>query len=304
MPSEVTLKTCFISAPFGADLGGLPRVLDKLNINWEWAKGRSVTSDSLLGDLRKIIRMVDLVVAVLTNLPDDANTLFEVGVAVGLGKPVLLLLSNDCELPFNLEPFPHVRVSLRDEKAIELHLDLLIRTIRSKQGPFRYSSSGQVPVNPVRTDDEDKLGDRVSANRQSGHQLEVEIVDLIEQAGGQVLLQNPDTPGFTPDLLVWFPNRDLELFNPAVIELKTYPLTRAMLGKIEDQLTTYLRNTGVRTAMIVAPGIEAEEPKGFRGNPALNVFLIDLERFRQLLRTGQLANHLRQERNRAAHGLR
>lgn len=77
-----------------------------------------------------------------------------------------------------------------------------------------------------------------------------------------------------------------------------------MLGKIEDQLTTYLRNTGVRTAMIVAPGIEAEEPKGFRGNPALNVFLIDLERFRQLLRTGQLANHLRQERNRAAHGLR
>jgi len=304
MPSEVTLKTCFISAPFGVDLGVLPRVLDKLNINWEWAKGRSATSDSLLGDLRKIIRMVDLVVAVLTNLPDDANTLFEVGVAVGLGKPVLLLLAKDCELPFNLEPFPHVRVSLHDEKAIELHLDLLIRTIRSKQGPFRYSSSGQMPVNPVRAGDKDRLGDRVSAHRQPGHHLEAEIVDLIEQAGGQVLLQNPDTPGFTPDLLVWFPNRDPELFNPAVIELKTYPLTRARLGKIEDQLTSYLRNTGVRTAIIVAPGIEAEEPKGFRGNPALNVFLIDLERFRQLLRTGQLANHLRQERNRAAHGLR
>src|SRR5260370_5186203 len=74
-----------------------------------------------ISPLRKIIRMVDLVVAVLTNLPDDANTLFEVGVAVGLGKPVLLLLSNACDLPFNLEPFPHVRVSLHDEKAIQLH---------------------------------------------------------------------------------------------------------------------------------------------------------------------------------------
>jgi Nucleoside 2-deoxyribosyltransferase len=292
-----TISTCLISAPFGADLGALPRVLDKSGIHWEWAKHGSEYSDRLPGDIRRIIRHVDFVIAVLTDQTTDNNTLFEIGVAVGIEKPVLLILPIERKIPLKLETVPYVRVPLEDEQAIALHLDLLIRNIRMNNGRFRYPVSEQLKTIPTPVVPKD-------GHREGGLSLQAEIVDLIEQAGGQVLLQNPDAAGFRPDLLVWFPEQDPELFNPAVIELKNRPLSATRLTKIENQLVQFLENTGVRIGMIVAPEVEAERPTGFRGSPAVNVFFINVERFRELLRTGQLADHLRRERNRAAHGLR
>jgi hypothetical protein len=100
------LKNCFISASFGADLGRLPIVLDQADIHWEWAKSNDVGySERLPGDLRKIIRNVDFLLAVLFDTPADANTMFEVGMAVRARKPVLLVLAAEGPLPFNLQAF-------------------------------------------------------------------------------------------------------------------------------------------------------------------------------------------------------
>ena len=112
---DKVFKSCLISAPFRAELGTLPRVLDELGIHWEWAKSNLAYSERLPGDLRKIIRGVGFVLGVLLGGPADANTMFEIGVAVGLGKPVLFLIAGDSQLSFNLESFPHVRASLTEQ---------------------------------------------------------------------------------------------------------------------------------------------------------------------------------------------
>jgi len=203
-----TINTCLISAPFGADLGALPRVLDRSGIHWEWAKHGSEYSDRLPGDIRKIIRHVDFVIAVLTDQEADNNTLFEIGVAVGIEKPVMLILPIDRKLPLKLETVPHVRVSLDDEQAISLHLDLLIRNIRMNDGRFRYPVSGQMKTIPRQVVPKEGHRESALSGPQPAHELEAEIVDLLEQAGGQVLLQNPEATGFTPDFLVWFPEGD------------------------------------------------------------------------------------------------
>jgi hypothetical protein len=299
------LKTCFISAPFAADLGALPSILDKRGIQWEWAKLEPSYSERLPGDLRRIIRRVNFVAAVLIDPSDDPNILYEVGIAVGIGKPVFLILPIDRQVPLKLIGFPHVRAPLKDEKAISFHLDMLIRYLNMSEGRFRYPVTEQLPSS-VRRPSTSPPGHKRQEfrNLEPSNQLETEIVDLIEQSGGQVLLQSPDAKLFTPDLLVWFPEQRSDLINPAVIELKGHRLSLQELGQLEDQLVAFLEGAGVRTGVIVAPNVEDERPTGFRGNPAMNVFFIDLDRFRQLLRTGRLAEHLRQERNRAAHGLR
>ncbi len=48
----------------GMQLHDLTRVLDEMNIQWEWVKSNLAYSERLPGDLRKIIRGVDFVIGV------------------------------------------------------------------------------------------------------------------------------------------------------------------------------------------------------------------------------------------------
>jgi hypothetical protein len=297
-------RSCFISAPFGADLGTLTRVLDRAGIRWEWAKSDLGLSGRLPEDLRKIIRAVDFVIGVFLGGPAIGNTLFEVGLAVGTGKPVLLIVADESEVPLDLAGFPFVQASLTDDKAIELHLDLLIRS--SRHAP-RYPVSGQSRSAPGVLTEGFTLRSSVPHDVQPANQLEAELVSLIEQAGGRTLLHprpQGGTDKFAPDLLFWLPTSDAELLNPAVVELKGYPTTPPQLVATEQQLLQFLRQTGVRTGLIIVPSLGKESRLDFRGSPLLNIFRLDFETFRDLLKSGQLPAHLRQERNRAAHGLR
>jgi hypothetical protein len=75
------------------------------------------------------------------------------------------------------------------------------------------------------------------------------------------------------------------------------------LGRIERQVFAFLQQTGARTGLVILrDAVSREVPVDIRA--MLNVFVLGFENFRQLLATGTLADHLRQERNRAAHGLR
>jgi len=297
-------KSCFISAPFGANLGALTRVLDRAKIQWEWARSNLDLSDRLPGDLRKIIKGVDFVIGVILGGSASDNIMFEVGLAVGSGKPVLLIMADKRNVPSDLASIPSVNASLDDEKALELHLDLLIR--RSRQG-VRYPLSGQSGTSSVASLRDFGLRSSVRYDSKPESALEGELVALIEQAGGRTLL-HPRPEGevrqFTPDMLFWLPAADVELLNPAVVEVKGHVLTSAQLLDAEKQLLGFLQQTGVRTGLLIVRGLGHESGTEFRGTPFLNVFRLDFEKFRDLIRQGELAGYLHHERNRAAHGLR
>jgi len=303
-PKNREFKSCFISAPFGANLGSLTRLLDRAEIHWEWARSNLDLSDRLPGDLRKIIRGVDFLVGVILGGTASENTMFEVGLAVGMGKPVLLIVADRARVPSDLAGIPTVQASLDDEKAIDLHLDLLIRS--SRQGP-RYPVSGQPRTSSLTSLRELGLRSSVRYDSKPESALEGELVALIEQAGGRTLL-HPRLEGeaqqFTPDVLFWLPTADVELLNPAVIELKGHALTSAQLLDAEKQLLGFLQQTGVRTGLLIVRGLGQESGTEFRGSPFLNVFRLDFEKFRKLITQRALATYLHQERNRAAHGLR
>lgn len=303
-PKNREFKSCFISAPFGVNLGSLTRVLDQAEIQWEWARSNLDLSDRLPGDLRKIMRGVDFVIGVILGDSASDNIMFEVGLAVGMGKPVLLVVADQRKVPSDLAGIPSVQAPLNDERALSLHLDLLIRS--SRQGP-RYPVSGQSGGISTAQLQDFGLSTSLKYDSKPESALEGELVTLIEQAGGRTLLHpRPEggTRQFTPDLLFWLPTADVELLNPAVVELRGHLQAPQQLLDAEEQLLRFLQQTGVRTGLLIVRGLGQEARTEFRGSPLLNVFRVDFEKFRNLITHGELGGYLHQERNRAAHGLR
>lgn len=304
-PEEREIKTYLITAPFGADLGQLPRVLDRAEIQWEWAKSELAYSERRPKDLRRLMRQADFVIGVILGTPGDANTMYEIGIAVGLNKPVFIVLSDEATPSLNLSAFPHVRASLTDENALALHLDLLTQSVR--QGHRSRTPSWQTwrsakPPTEASLSHRRETGRADPDSTQEGY-----IANLIESAGGQVVLQpHLDAPAgkFIPDILFWLPSRDAELLNPAVIEIQAGPLSEQKLEHTQRQLIDFMQEAGIRTGLIIGRGLTRKAPEGFRGSPALNIFFLDLDEFQNLLHSSQLGDWLRKERNRAVHGLR
>lgn len=306
MPSqERNIRSCLISAPFGADLGELPHVLDRAEVQWEWAKSDLAYTEQWPSDVRRLIRRADFVIGVILGTPGDANTMYEIGIAVGLYKPVLLILTGEHSLPHNLSAFPHVRASLADGHALALHLDLLMQSV--KKGLRRRTPSWQAPRSTKTPTDTIRPRKPLTEPKYTESSLEAEIANLITRAGGQVILHpHLEAPSgkFIPDILFWLPAGDAELLNPAVVEIKAGRLHKPYLDQTQQQLIEFMQEAGVRTGLIVGRGLTPDAPRGFRGSPALNIFFLDLDEFQNLLRSSQLGDRLREERNRAVHGLR
>ena len=192
-------RSCLISAPLGKDLGLLTMVLERAGVDWQWARSDLGASERLLGDLRKIVRGVDFVVGVLFGHQEDSNTVFELGVAVGAAKPLLVVVTSDAALPINLQSVPYLRASLQDEQALSFHLDLLFRTMKLANAypTSRHARGSKLVVQELADFQGQKLhsGDLESA-------FEAQVAMEIEAAGGSVVLHpRLDTISYryTPD---------------------------------------------------------------------------------------------------------
>src|SRR5215475_4622209 len=141
MPNRSARKTCFISSAAGTDLHILIAALEEhgyaVVVPTHLAAGQR-----WLDVLTERLKTVDLVVGVFSREP-IANPVFEIGYALGMGKPVLLIVSPTAEdLPFGLASLPVVRADPTDREAIEFALAILPAT------PLRHPSP-PVPAAPL-----------------------------------------------------------------------------------------------------------------------------------------------------------
>lgn len=106
--------TCFVMQPFAAPYGGYYEAVFKPAI--EQAGLRAVRADAEIFGTGKImdqvwrgIKAADILLAELTT--KNANVYYELGLAHALGKPVVLVASNESDVPFDLR---HIRVIYYD----------------------------------------------------------------------------------------------------------------------------------------------------------------------------------------------
>src|SRR5262245_58926653 len=108
-----SLKKCFLAAPPGMDLHALPEILADKQISWEWARD---DRDRLLSPA-EAIHGADFLVAVLVGTRNDYQIFYEIGIAVGMDKPVFLI-ARGRHIPLDLSRFPIARVPLSNRNAL------------------------------------------------------------------------------------------------------------------------------------------------------------------------------------------
>jgi len=283
------LQQCFISAPFGLALGVLPELLAKRGVSWEWAKDATLQGQ----DAKMGIAAADFLLVVLNGTRADYRGAFDAGVAVGLGKPVLLIQTNARMLPLDFRSFTTVKASLSNRDALNFHLDLFLATPTSALRPADREVRGSLEQTPIPSKPDQSQIPFKSA-------LELRAYEAIVAAGGSAIYE-PRTDSevrFRPDLLAWLGHLDAELLDPVVIEVKhrAEPITAR---RLEEQLLGFMHGARVRTALVVT--VMPPPPREQQASP--NVLWLTIDEFERLAQTGHLGVFVREMRNRILHGV-
>jgi hypothetical protein len=152
-------RRCFISAKYGVELGTLQRVLDEMGVEWAWAQTSSHGA-TVAKAVSEAIKRADFVLGVLADGDINANVMFELGIAIGIEIPVLLLTTGKKLLPFDLASFRHFNTDLRDAKLLSLQLDLFVRSLATpKNDKRRQISSSPGHINRIQDQPAPKLFD-------------------------------------------------------------------------------------------------------------------------------------------------
>lgn len=283
-------KRCFISAPFGLDLGVLPRVLGNRGISWEWTKEQTLGSqDSRLG-----IAAADFVLVIMNGTKGDYRGAFDVGIAVGLLKPILLIQVKGRALPLDYRRFTTVKISLLNEDALNFHLELFLAS------PPVLPQAAEVEL-PRQEQFSSTL--REHRSHYSGNSdLERRIYNSVIAAGGTAIPQpNIDSKSkFRPDFLVWLGKLDSEFLDPVVVEVKRTVFDGSSARKLEEQLLNFMQTARFGMALVLT----ATPPPERQQQLSPNVLWLTIDEFEKLLGSEQLGSYVRDTRNRITHGSR
>jgi len=231
----------------------LQGVLDGLGVAWEWAISTSA-SQAILNSVVEAIKKSDFVVGVLHDRDPRENVMLELGMDIGIGKPLLLLKAGETVVPSELSGFSLLATDLGDEKLLSFQLDLFLRSLEGKPSSkrafaFPAQSAARIDASPPPELFESALEQSVAA--------------AITKAGGRVTIPSRTGKERTPDLLMWLPQIDKDLFNPAAIEV-VGDVSHADLETMQRRLASFIRSAGLRCGLIVVPrAIRSAAPEEF-----------------------------------------
>ncbi|RZJ97521.1 MAG: hypothetical protein EOO46_25455 [Flavobacterium sp.] len=125
---------CFLSASYDTDLSTIKSVLGENDIETFDLYDFSI-GDSIQQILKRKLRQADFAIFVVSK--DSKNVLYEIGVCEGLGKPSLIIIDKEADLPFYLENKLSLSANLKDRDFLKITLLGFIDEIKSKKRPLK-----------------------------------------------------------------------------------------------------------------------------------------------------------------------
>jgi hypothetical protein len=248
--------------------------------------------DSLVESVKTAIDSADLIIAALPREREHSNSLFEAGVAVGLGKPVVVVAEPGTKVPLGLSTNLIIQSHLSDAEAIKYALEKIPRQRR----PSRTQSqpSGR-PLGPIADD----LIARIAAEAEIGNFTESVAINTLRaaiDASGAIAVQG-NLDGF--DLGVWADDLESIGANPLIIEYKKR-LSLKTVNAIYEQIRRGYQSARL-VLLVYGEGAPNQVPieTDIGDFPVLVVSLHDLL---SRMRLRSFAEVVRQIRNDAVHG--
>ncbi len=291
-------KTCFISAPTGANLGVLRGALESRGLRVLVPHDLTVGTD-WASEIQKQLAQVDLVVGVLTSERQSSWVLFELGQASALGRRIVLITSPKADpIPFSLHQFLVLRIDLDNEEAIEFALDQLLS---APEPPKREPTTHRKPFRGLGTKADDLIADMERALAASDwRSVEQLVSDALRSSGTDIVVTSADRD-VGADFAVWSDVLEPFVGNPLLVEVKTRIRSRTEATRAVRQLASYVGASGSRWALLLygeGPDLEGQLWKEI----APNVLVLSLRSLLDGLRTRGFPELVRDLRNRRVHG--
>ena len=293
---------CFISREYNVSseiLNPIQEVLNELNI--QYCDMFPIQSGMVASeDIYTAIREADIVIAVLTK--NVSNVLFELGLAVGLGKEVFLLVNDSDCIPPDLYGRLYIKINENLKENLLLPLRFLVDKKRGKTY-VDYTKFYLKGVKDVDTSiSENKYLVKLEDIKRNGNgfQFEKLVADLFEEIKEQYSTINFRTElkdeGY--DFAVWVDELDEQVINPIKFELKIGDISEAQLNRCVSQVVAKIKSQELALILYCNKNNVAIDYQSMFPN----IVVIEFETFLNHLCKYGLARTIWYFRNLGAHG--
>lgn len=296
--TRTRIKRAFLASAAHSHLGWVKEELLKRGIEPCTADELPAMGMSMVELTERAIRESDLVIG-LVDFQSSQWLFFELGIAKGLGKPVLLVVSPACgqeDVPAMLTGTLYVRADPANRQAIGFALDQLL----AASGRKSRRQAGRVPSECALGSEVDKyLGlintDGPELTEQDLHRL---VADLLQAGGVSTVIQGSSS-GRGADLAVWSDDLQAIVGNPLLVEVKAHIRDRGHLREVLSQVETYRRNSNTEWALLILHTLAGPTPVNHDVGAVLTLTLTELI---EGLRTKSFSEVIRELRNVRVHG--
>lgn len=297
------MHTCFVSAPAGVNLSRIKKILLERDLELILPSEVLSYGQSISEKINKLIAQSDIFIAVFDDSLEIGNTLFELGLAVGHKKQIVILTSPSFSLPSDLSGFLVLRVTQDNLDALGFSLDQLLTATRKKpkKGVTRSRKGLRETCKPI-SNKIHELKNRLNDldPRVPGYELENFVADLLKEIGISVIKQS-NRSDMGVDFAIWSDELEAILGNPILIEIKRNIRNRAQALKVTNQLLSYIEKSNSKYAIVFyLEGLPSNRVQELTNR--FNILFIRLGDIVEQLQNESFAEIIRVRRNIIAHG--
>lgn len=289
-------KDCFVAAPFGAVIDVLVQELERRGFRVRDGRTLALSGRSVLESVRTAVNDADLICAVLPARPSP-NAYLEIGLAVGLSKPIALFAEIGTDLPSDLAGLTYSRAALQDSLEIGRFLDVFLK--HHPKQPRRSASRPKQIVSKLSRSVAVQARDALAASR--GATVEQVFRDLFSEVG-YVVSEPYGERKESVDFAVWIDGLQGAVGNPIPVEVKANVSSLAALDAAEAQLRRHLEQVGTKLGILIYTSQSGREFPAVSSAWPL-VLRLTGTRAIDSLATGSFESEILKMRNRVAHGL-
>jgi hypothetical protein len=243
---------------------------------------------------------VDFIIAVVMGQAsnNNSNVYFELGLALGLDKRVLLLVEPSVSnLPFDLQDILSLRVPLTNIEAISFALDQLLSAPPKRHKPS--SSTHKYTPMGARVDallrELDHL-EEATSNKGFESRLITLIEDALQQSGIETIVPSYIENRRQFDFALWVDELEPYVGNPFLIEVKLSLRSRSDIRVLASRFA----ETSARWALLLYPEPPSEKLLSDLLPP--NILHLSIREFFKRMRSNSFPVVIRDLRNRRVHG--
>ena len=293
------IKTCYISAPIGANLSILRNALSTRGVH-VLVPDEMTYGTSIGAEVKYLIAQADLVIGVLTRERRSQWVLFELGQAAALNKQVVLFTPPKAEAVFaDLQRILTLRVSLRNRDAIEFALDQLLA---APERPAKVEHPQKVEGKPLGGSADKILLELHDALASKNYRRFEEIVaSAIRSSGVDAIAEGLEGDrGF--DLAIWSDTLQPLVGNPLLIEIKMSLCDRNQIRSIFKQCAKAANAAGAKWSLLIYGEAPDKDVSALNIAAAPTVLALSIDELIQEMRGRTFVDVVRNARNSRVHG--